>query len=82
MEKSIEDFKTGRINLKALKASIELNGRALEMMAYSMIKDLDEIEYQLTVSLFADEEDCYADTEEVLEHIISWLEKVPVEENE
>jgi hypothetical protein len=82
IEKSVDDFKAEKINIKMLKDSIELNGRALEMMPYSMIKEIDEIEYKLTVSQFADEEDCYSNIEEVLKLIEAWLKKVPVEGNE
>jgi hypothetical protein len=82
IEKSVDDFKAEKINIKMLKDSIELNGRALEMMPYSMIKEIDEIEYKLTVSQFADEEDCYPNIEEVLKLIEAWLKKVPVEGNE
>ncbi len=54
IEKSIKDFESGMIDIKALKDSIELNGRALEMMPYNLIKEIDEIKYKLTVSQFAD----------------------------
>jgi hypothetical protein len=50
------------------------------MMPYPVIKELEEIEYKLTVSQFADEEDHYPDIEEVLEFIDTWLAKVPVED--
>jgi len=79
IEKSIEAFKSGKITLKDLKESIELNGTALEMVPYPMIKELDDIEYKLTMSQFADEEDCYSNIEEVLHYIEVWLERVPVE---
>jgi hypothetical protein len=82
IEKSIDDFKEDKINIKMLKESIELNGRALEMIPYSMIKEIDEIEYKLTVSQFADEEDWYPNIEDVLKLIEAWLKKVPVEGNE
>lgn len=76
---STEKFKVGEIDLIALKDSIGINGRALEMMPYEMIKQIDEIEYKLTVSQFADEEDCYTDIEEVLKSIDEWLTKIPIE---
>lgn len=79
IEESVEAFRAGKIDIKALKESIELNGNALEMIPYSAIKEIDDIEYKLTVSQFADEEDCYPNIEEVLNAIEAWLEKVPVE---
>ena len=79
IEESVEAFRAGKIDIKALKESIELNGNALEMIPYSAIKEIDDIEYKLTVSQFADEEDCYPNVEEVLKVIEAWLEKVPVE---
>lgn len=80
MESAIEEFKADQINIEQLKDSIELNGNALEMMPYSMVKDLSEIEYKLTVSQFADEEECYPDIEETLKFIESWIEKLPTEQ--
>ena len=79
IEESIQEFKSGKISIKDLKDSIELNGNVLEMMPYPMIKELEEIEYKLTVSQFADEENCYPNIEEALEFIEAWLVKVPVE---
>ena len=79
IEKAIVEFKAGKIKIKDLKESIELNGNALEMMPYPMMKELDDIEYKLTVSQFADGEDCYPNIEEVLKYIESWLERVPIE---
>jgi len=80
IQKSIESFKAGEISIHDLKASIETNGQALEMMPYSMIKEIDDIEYKLTVSQFSDEEDCYPNIEEVIRIIEAWLERVPVED--
>lgn len=79
IEESLKAFRAKNIDIKALKESIELNGNALEKMPYSAIKEIDDIEYKLTVSQFADEEDCYPNIEEVLKAIEAWLEKVPVE---
>lgn len=79
IEKSLGAFKAGEIDIKALKESIELNGNTLEMMPYGAIKEIDDIEYKLTVSQFADEEDCYPNIEEALKAIEVWLEKVPLE---
>ena len=79
LERSIEEFKAGKISIKELKDSIELNGNTLEMMPYQMIKELDDIEYKLMVSQFADEEYCYPNIEEVLNFIDEWLQRVPIE---
>ena len=78
IEESIQEFKAGKISIKELKDSIELNGNALEMLPYPMIKELKQIEYKLTVSQFSDKEACYPNTEEVLEYIETWLANVPV----
>jgi len=79
IEKSIEQFRAGKLSIKDLKNSIEINGQALEMMPYELIKELDEIEYKLTVSQFTDEEECFPNIEGVLIFIKSWLTKVPIE---
>jgi hypothetical protein len=75
---SVSLFKEGKINLQELKSSIEENGRALEMMPYALIKEIDDIEYQLTISEFYDEEECYMPVEKVLLQIENWLQKVPL----
>ena len=49
------------------------------MMPYSAIKEIDDIEYKLTASQFADEKDCYSNIGEVLKIMEAWLEKVPLE---
>ena len=79
IEKSIDDFEKEKINMKSLKESFQLNSTALEMMPYNLIKEIDDIEHNLTLSQFSDEEDCYSNIEEVLKQIEIWLKKVPVE---
>jgi hypothetical protein len=77
IEKAIIDFKENKIKLNDLKNCIELNGHALESMPYNLIKDIDEIEYQLTQCNFADEEDCEFDIVSTLSFINTWLNNVP-----
>ena len=77
IEECLTKFTLGELNLNALKDCIELNGQALESMPYELIKDIDEIEYQLTQCFFADEEDCEYDIESTISFIKSWLAKVP-----
>ena len=48
-------------------------------MPYNLIKEIDDIEHNLTLSQFSDEEDCYSNIEEALKQIETWLKKVPVE---
>jgi len=79
ISKSIEDFTAKKIDLKELKESIELNGRALEMMPFSMIKDLEEIEYELMIADLAQEEDCRPNVEQLIKLLESWLKNVPLE---
>ena len=81
IKKSILEFRSGKIDIKALKSSIELNGHSLEMMPYALVQEIDEIEYRLTIAGLADEEDSEISIEEVLKHIEKWLEKVPTEKN-
>ena len=47
-------------------------------MPYSMIKEIDDIEYMLTISQFSDEEDCETTIDETLIYIESWLNRIPV----
>jgi len=77
IETALIDFNEGKIDLTTLKGCIELNGQALEAMPYELIKDIDEIEYQLTQCEFADEEGCEYDVDSALSFIKTWLSKVP-----
>ena len=47
------------------------------MMPYALVKEIDDIEYQLTVAQFSDEEDCLPTDVEALSQLSSWLSKVP-----
>ncbi len=77
IEKALIDFESNQINIKALKACIKLNGNAFEAMPYELIKEIDEIEYQLTQCLYADEEECGFEIDPALSLIREWLCKVP-----
>ena len=76
--KAVKDFKEEKTTISQLKDSFEVNAQALEMMPYEMIKDIDDIEYKLTMSQFADEEDCETNIETALASIEAWLNKVPL----
>lgn len=64
--------------MEELKSSIELNGRAMENMPYDLIKDIDNIEYQLTISEISYQEGVGVINGDVLDAIYLWLDKVPV----
>lgn len=74
---SRNDFESNQLSLVALKECIELNGQALEAMPYNLIKDIDEIKYQLTQCQFAEEEGCQYSTESTISFIKDWLNHVP-----
>ncbi len=46
---SLNLYREGLINLEELKQSVFLNGRALEMMPYPLIKEIDAIGYELEI---------------------------------
>jgi len=77
IQKALSDFESNQLSLVALKECVELNGPALEAMPYNLIKDIDEIEYQLTQCQFADEEDCEYSIESTISFIKNWLNNVP-----
>jgi len=76
IEKALVEFENNRLDINALKDCIELNGQAFEAMAYSQIKEIDEIEYQLTQCQFADEEDCEHNIDSTISFIKNWLNNV------
>ncbi len=79
IEEALAKYENGDIDRKALISSVEENGSALEMMPYRLIKEIEEIEYQLTVAQFADEDEFLPCEEEALARLSSWLNEVPRE---
>ncbi|MCU7853428.1 MAG: hypothetical protein KZQ80_14590 [Candidatus Thiodiazotropha sp. (ex Monitilora ramsayi)] len=79
IENALDEYKSGKIDRKTLISSITENGKALEMMPYNLIKEIDEIEYQFTVSQFSDEEECLPSEAEVIARLSRWLSEVPRE---
>jgi hypothetical protein len=77
IEKALFEFENNRIGIEALIGCIELNGQALEAMPYNLIKEIDEIEYQLTQCQIADDEDCEYDIDSTIIFIKGWLNKIP-----
>lgn len=78
IQNSVEKFLRNEINLEHLRSSLEINGRALEGMPYAQIKEMDELEYKLTMSQFHDEEDCETDIDQAISAINIWLENIPL----
>jgi hypothetical protein len=77
IRKSIDAFQAGRIGMDALRSSIETNGQALEGIPYELIKQIDDIEYKLSMSQFADDEECETHVDDVVKIINVWLGKFP-----
>lgn len=50
----------------------------MENMPYDLIKDIDNIEYQLTISEISYQEGVGVINGDVLDAIYLWLDKVPV----
>lgn len=75
---SLTLYKDGEISIDELKSAIDKNGRAFENMPYALIKDIEDIEYELTVSIAAAEDDCDASCDEAIILIETWLKKIPV----
>jgi hypothetical protein len=79
METALSRYLQKEISRKELISSVEENGRALEMMPYNLIKEIDEIEHQLTVSQWAEEDGFLPEEEQVLVQLRQWLQKIPKE---
>ncbi len=77
VQKALDDFESNQLSLAALRDCIELNGNALEAMPYNLVKDIEEIEYQLTQCQFADEEGCEFSVKRTISFIENWLSNVP-----
>ncbi|KRG73373.1 hypothetical protein ABB30_15350 [Stenotrophomonas ginsengisoli] len=74
---AIDQFERGQLSLVALRSAVVDNGQALEAMPYPLIKEIDDIEYKLTLSQWYDEEGCEVSPEEALSALKSWLSRVP-----
>jgi hypothetical protein len=72
-------YRSGSIGIPALRDAVVHNGRALEAMPFALVKEIDDIEYDLTAAQFAEEEDCIADTRGTIEKLERWLNAVPLE---
>ena len=77
IECAIDEYQKRKINRKALISSIRENGRALELMPYKLIKEIEEIEYQFTVAQFYDEEECLPSEADAIASLTKWLSEVP-----
>lgn len=79
MEASLSSYLHKEISRNELISSVEENGRALEMMPYSLIREIDEIEHQLTVSQWAKEDEFLPEEERAIEQLRQWFQKIPKE---
>ena len=74
---AVEKFEAGTISLPAFRSTLLSNGSALEAMPYSLIKELDHLEYLLTISQFYEEEGCECSPSEAIATVKGWLHRVP-----
>ena len=77
---AVREFETDDMGMAALKSAVLDNGSALEGMPYALIKEMDDIEYKLTVSQFYDGEDPerpQISPQDALNALKVWLSKVP-----
>jgi hypothetical protein len=72
-------YRAGSIGIPALRDVLVQNGRALEAMPYALVKEIDDIEYDLTAAQFAEEEDCIPNIGAAIAKLESWLKTVPLE---
>lgn len=79
IESSLAEYRAGNIDLETLISAITEQGSALEMMPYALVKEIDEIEYQLTASQFSDEDKSLPSEVEAITRLTQWLSKVPTE---
>ena len=77
IEQAITNYRNGETDRSELISAVEENVKALEMMPYHMIKEIEEIEYQLTVAQFVDEDEFLPNEEEALNCLEKWVSKVP-----
>ena len=76
---ALASYRAGRLRIAELREVVVLNGRAMEMMPYELIKEIDDIEYVLTVAQLHDEDGFVPPIDEALLNLDKWLKAVPVE---
>ena len=76
---ALATYRRGDSTLADLRSAVVVNGRSMEAMPYVLVKEIDDMEYLLTVAQWTDEEGCAPDMESVLTKLDSWLNSVPVE---
>ena len=79
IESSLAEYRAGNIDLDTLISSITEQGSALEMMPYRLVKEIDEIEYQLTASQFSDEDESLPSEAEAIARLTQWISEIPRE---
>ncbi len=72
-------YRKGETTLVELRDTLIQNGRALEAMPYHLIKQIDDLEFDLTSAQFAEDEDCVSDLSAALGELETWLSSVPIE---
>ena len=76
---ALADYRSGTIGIPALRDAVVQNGRALEAMPYPLVKEIDDIEYDLTAAQFAEDEDCVPNMGSAIAKLESWLKALPLE---
>ena len=76
---ALDAYRKGEAPLSALRDAVVQNGRAMEAMPYSLVKQIDDIEYALTAAQWAEEEDCLPQMGEALSELDGWLRAVPLD---
>lgn len=76
---SLDQYALGEIDLECLIDSIKLNASALEKMPYTLIQEIDDVAYNLTIAQYYEEEGfaVKTDIENSILVLQSCLKKVP-----
>lgn len=77
MKNNIERFEKKEIGVSEFRNTLLENGNALEAMPYSMVKELDDLEYKLTISQFYEEEGCDISPSEAIVAVKNWVGRIP-----
>ena len=74
---AVQSFHSGDLGANRLAETLELHGRALEGMPYSLLKELDDLIHELEICTFADEDDTISDAASVVRKVEQWLHSIP-----
>lgn len=75
---ALQDVREGKVSPKVASLTLRNNGRALEGMPYTLIKEMESLAMDLEIAEWYENENCFPDLDTVLLKTEEWLKKIPL----